>query len=112
MSNELTHYGVLGMRWGRRKGTTSSQDKTSDDHKRKVSLKKKKLSELTNAELRELTNRMQLEKQYKDLNRSNVSAGRKVVKDIVGGAAKQTASNYISKYMSKGIDALINNTKK
>ena len=65
--NELKHYGVLGMRWGRRKSASSTTlTNPSKDHVRKTQLKKKKISEMTNDELKEITNRLQLEKQYND----------------------------------------------
>ena len=42
--NELKHYGVLGMRWGRRKSVSSPTPiNPSKDHIRKVQLKKKKI---------------------------------------------------------------------
>lgn len=41
--NELKHYGVLGMRWGRRKSASSTTPiKPSKDHVRKTQLKKEK----------------------------------------------------------------------
>jgi hypothetical protein len=72
----LEHFGVLGMRWGkRRKQSGSRSDKlttkrvkrseVSDDHREKQGLKKKRVSEMSNAELKKLNERMQLEKQYK-----------------------------------------------
>ena len=52
-------------------------------------------------------NRLQMEKQYKQLTSSEISVGRKFVQDVLTNAAKQTATNYVSKYMTKGIDAAI-----
>lgn len=74
----------------------------SQDHLRAKELKKKNLSELSNAELRELNNRMQLESQYKNLKRQNVSAGQKFVKDVAYDAGKNVASEYARKYAKKG----------
>lgn len=127
----LAHYGVLGMRWGSRshrdkqariqtakkanlevrkakrtKGKGDPGD-PSEDHTKASNLKKKPLSQMSNAEIRALNERLQLERQYRDLNRKETSKGEKFVKDILVNAAKQTATNYTSKYMSKGIDVVI-----
>lgn len=110
MSNELTHYGVLGMKWGRRKA--QSPVNTSKDHKTKTQLKKKRISEMSNEELKALTTRMQLEKQYSDLKKTDTSSGKKIVQDILVNAAKQTASTYVTKYMNKGLEAAIKKATK
>lgn len=78
----LQHYGVLGMKWGRRKG----QINISDDYKNTRSLKKKKVGELSNSELRKLIERMQLEQNYKRLNPSTIQKGML----FVGSAAVTT----------------------
>lgn len=116
----LYHYGILGMKWGKRKtqgsGSTSSKksstENQSEDYKKKNVLKKKKISEMSNAELKDLNNRLQLEKQYKELTRAETSAGKKFVTDVLTNAAKQTASQYVSKYMSKGVDEILKKTMK
>lgn len=109
-NNTLYHYGVLGMRWGRRKARSSSsstngskRSNTSDDHNRAKALKKKKLSQLSNAELRELNNRMQLESQYKNLKRQDISIGRKFIKDVMYDSSKEIAKEYTKKYAKKGV---------
>lgn len=60
-NQELKHYGVLGMKWGRRK----AQYNTSADHDRANELEKKHMSEMTNQELKEFTTRRELEDRYK-----------------------------------------------
>lgn len=88
------------------KTRTSHNKNISEDFIKKNNLKKKKISELSNSELKTLNERLQLERQYKDLTKSS-SFGQKFVADILAGAAKQTASTYVAKYMSKGVDVLI-----
>ena len=107
MDNELKHYGVKGMKWGVRRA--SRRRPPSADHVRAKELKKKKLSQLSNAELKELNNRMNLESQYKNLKRQNVSAGRKFIQDVVRETAKNTASEYARKYTKKGINYVSSN---
>lgn len=111
MGNELYHYGILGMKWGVRRAGKSGSSKPkrvkSEDYTRAKNLKKKKLSELSNVELKELNNRMQLESQYKNLKKQNINIGRKFVTDLVYDTAKNTASSYASKYARQGIDKFV-----
>lgn len=93
----LYHFGVLGMKWGKRnKG--AKKISTSQEHKTKETLKKKKLSEMTNAELKTLNERLQLERSYKDLTKSQRSAGQKFVMELLGSAVKQAAMSYVQKH--------------
>lgn len=101
----LTHHGIPGMHWGHRKGSTETP--ASPDHSKAHSLKKKPLSEMSNEELKTLSTRLQLEKQYKDARKQDVSSGKKFVSDILIGAGKTTAILYTAKYMGKGVEALI-----
>lgn len=83
----LAHYGVKGMRWGRRKrrddgdGGGLFKRERSADHIKSREIKKKHVSEMSNAELKALTARLQLEKQLSDLSPSKVERGNKAVKD-------------------------------
>lgn len=76
--NELYHYGVLGMRWGRRKRPMSQ------DAKYARSLKKKKVSELSNEELRKLNERQNLERNYRSANPSAIKRGLVAASTIAG----------------------------
>ncbi len=87
----LEHYGILGMHWGHHKSRTESVP--SEDHLKKTRLKKMKVSEMSNTELRALTERMQLEKQYKDLSKGEISAGRKFAQDILLNIGKEVVTN-------------------
>lgn len=88
MDDELMHYGVLGMRWGVRRSKTSSsgssrkrkrQVNLSEDAKTAKALKKKKLDEMSNAELRKLNERQNLERNYRQANKGHVATGMKFV---------------------------------
>lgn len=103
---DLKHFGIVGMHWGRRKSTKSGTDSSSSDHKTATILKKKKLSEMSNEELKKLTTRLQLEKQFKDLSKSEQSAGQRFVSDVLLGAGKQLASKYVANSAENGIKIL------
>lgn len=99
-NNQLKHYGVLGMKWGVRRKSKQSVETSSSSKSRSV-------RDLSDAELRQIINRHQMEKQYAQITAKEKSAGAKFVSDVLTNAAKQTATSYTAKYMSKGMDALI-----
>lgn len=77
-NDEVIHYGVLGMKWGKRKDkgtsavtTTPKVDNRSDDAKAAQSAYQKSrqsgISSLSNKELQSLNERMNLEANYKRL---------------------------------------------
>lgn len=85
--NDLYHHGIKGMKWGVRKEHQSSGSKKkrskmedwSDDAKEANRINKKKVSQMSNAELQRLNNRKNLEQQYSRLNPSAISRGMKYV---------------------------------
>ena len=74
-NSTLYHHGVKGMKWGVRR---ANRQPSSDSAEAKA-LKKKKLDELSNAELRKLNDRMNLERNYSQLNPSVIKRGAKMV---------------------------------
>lgn len=113
--NFLKHYGILGMHWGRKKGTNTTtivRTNASEDHNKQVTLRGKKLHELTNDELRAFTQRSALEKQFKELTKEKVSPGRKFVTDFVTAQAKQALTQYASAYNKKMVETLLKKTMK
>lgn len=110
--DDLKHFGVKGMRWGQKRSTSSSHvskikskkaeaDKQKEenmhpDAKKKRELKKKKISELSNADLKALNERLNLEKQYKDLSRNEKTKGKSFVEKQLSNAGNQVATTIVT----------------
>jgi hypothetical protein len=77
LDDTLVHAGKKGMKWGVRKTPLSPE------HASVKSLRKNKARTLTDAELRQAIGRMNLEKQYKDLNPKGISRANKIALSIL-----------------------------
>lgn len=111
---ELYHHGVKGMKWGvrryqRKDGTLTNAGKKrynmSDDAREASRLRRKSVSEMSNAELRKLNERVQLEQQYSRLNPNAIQRGIKIV--AATAAAMGTVMN-----LYNNSDKLVNAGKK
>lgn len=97
-NNSLSHWGIKGMKWGRRRYQNSDgsltpagkkrYDDSHEDYRRAHD--KKKVSQMSDRELRERNNRLQMEKQYADLTRKK-GTGKKVINTFVSTAGTITA---------------------
>lgn len=78
----LEHYGVKGMQWGVRKKRS-----LSDDAKKVAANRGRKASELSNQQLRELNERLNLEQNYNRMNPTRIQRGQRTAAQIlaVGG---------------------------
>jgi len=87
----LAHFGIMGMHWGHRRGSSSKQSKSSTkkgpasaDYTTARELRSKGSKQLSNKELQAVAQRLQLEKQLRDLNTSDYTKGLDIVKGITG----------------------------
>lgn len=101
--NELYHFGVKGMKWGVRKDrkrSVSSKHSRSDnkDYTESRDLLKKSPNKLSNAELRKINERLNLEQQYSNLTTIQKQKGNRFI-DKVSDQMKKTAANEVSKQL-------------
>lgn len=107
-NTELMHHGIKGMHWGVRRtpeqlertrghiGTASNIVKEAKNINNSVSnirsnTKKKNLSTMTDQELRDRVNRLNLEQQYSMLSGNKVSKGQQYVKNTLEVAGSTLA---------------------
>jgi hypothetical protein len=89
MDNTLIHYGILGMKWGIRRTPEqlarargrSTTDEPHEDYKKAHT--SKSIKSMSDAELRNRLNRLQMERQYSQLSESNVSKGKEYAQKII-----------------------------
>lgn len=90
VDNTLTHYGILGMKWGvrrteaqlaRARGSKKEVVEPHEDYKKahaKVNVKT-----MSDKELRERLNRLDMEKRYKQLDGSDTSKGKAFIDKVI-----------------------------
>lgn len=81
-TDELRHWGVKGMRWGVRK-------QASKDSEEVRSIRKKRIKEMSNDELKKANNRLNLEQQYKNYTKSKRTP-QKIASDFIKTAGLVT----------------------
>lgn len=131
MEEIIAHYGILRMKWGIRRyqnkdgsltpagkrrlekldkerealtGNQSSKDSSSSSSTKKV-------SEMSDEELRNVVTRLQLEQRYKELKPRHVSAGKRFVKKIINDVLIPSATDVAKKAVKEELDNLWNKKK-
>ena len=99
--SELYHFGIKGMKWGvrrdRKRSVQTKQSKSdSSDYRESRDLLKKSPNQLSNAQLRKVNERLNLEQQYSNLTTTQKQRGQSFM-GRVQGQLKSTAVNEVSK---------------
>lgn len=118
------HFGILGMKWGRRRSTKElqaargkkdwegdSSENLSADERRYRELSKKSISEMSTEDIRSWVNRQNAINDYNRLKLAQPT-GKEFVDSILTGsgkvilsAGKEVAREQLKKYIKKGIRA-------
>lgn len=109
----LCHSGVKGMKWGVRRyqrkdgsltpaGIKRYRNSTHEDYTNAHS--KKSVKSMSNKELKDRNNRLQMEQQYEQLTKRKKSAGEKFVTGVLVASGTAVATKYATKYMTKGVE--------
>lgn len=126
MSYELAHYGVRGMRWGVRRYQRKDGSLTPEGRKRyseeespkpAAPNKKKSVSSMSNADLRNEIERLELEQRYRrlasesaKLNRTTSQKAKEYVKNILIESGNDVGKKFAKYAMSVGVNKLFEKT--
>jgi hypothetical protein len=98
----LAHFGVKGMKWGKRSSAPSSAD-AEKATAIKVKAKKSKTESLSNAELQAAINRMQLEQNFKRLRVNEKSAATRFISSTLMEIGKREVQATLAKKVAKKV---------
>lgn len=121
-NGELYHWGIKGMKWGKRRyqnpdGTLTPAGRKRYGDDRHEDYKKAhtntKVEYMSDKELRETNNRLEAERKYRQMTapEKNTSAGKKAVVGILAGTATALASEYVRKYAKQFITDYVESGK-
>lgn len=98
----LDHHGVRGMKWGVRKRRNESKRSRTFGSKGKKPVDP--LKDMSDKDLREILNRMQMEQQYRSLTTSRrKNAGAEFAKSIALNVARTQATNAVNAQIAKAL---------
>lgn len=112
-NNTLKHAGIKGMKWGVRRYqnkdgtlTPAGKKRYADAHEDYVRAHdRKNPKSMSDKELRDRLNRLQMEQQYSKMTakkKGMISKGSAIVMTAVAAAATATVTAYATKYANKG----------
>lgn len=92
MDKTLMHVGVLGMRWGRRRGSRSNSTQNTPHHSAAPAPHKPTISEMSNEELIARTTRLKLESDYMNaIPKRTASKGERFMQVVAMEVLKPSA---------------------
>lgn len=115
-NNSLAHYGVPGMKWGKRKarGSAPKSEDAAKADRYKARVRKSGVSSLSNKELKALNERINLEKSFNEVKIETYSSGKKATtkvlkksEKIVVTAIATVAAQQVASLIKSGISSAI-----
>lgn len=113
----LKHYGVKGMKWGKRKTRQTEPSHPDSEHVTNIHMRvkaQKTTRPLSNKELQDAITRMNLEQQYSRLSggidRTRVQKGRVLITKILADSGKQVVSQTVSGQLKGLADQAVKKT--
>jgi hypothetical protein len=109
LDNALEHFGVKGMKWGvrNRPSGRASKSPPSIESVRKTQINKKAKRSgkkaLTNAELQDAINRMQLEQQWSRLRTNERNVAVRFISSVLLDVGKQQVTSVAKEVVSKEV---------
>ena len=109
----LQHFGVKGMKWGRRKARTKSGSRKSKGEK--ITLhedyinahSRKSVKSMSDKELRDRLQRLNMEQQYERLNPSKINAGMKYANKVLRAATTTATATGVALTIYNNTDKII-----
>lgn len=92
----LEHYGVPGMKWGKRRA--ARKEARIQNEVERLSVKT-----MTDEQLKSRINRLKLEKEFNTLTSPEINQGRKIVGGILADVGKSLAKEYVTAQANKRI---------
>lgn len=98
-SNELKHYGILGMKWGRRKGKSVVSSPGNKHHDYLEAHTKESYKSMSTKKLKQINERLQAEKTYKELTTKQKKKGSNWVTNTLKNVGSQQLGRVLNKYV-------------
>lgn len=112
-NKELTHWGIKGMKWGQRRYqnqdgslTPAGKERYGDDDDES----EKDMDDLTDSELKAKITRLELEKRYKDLTKSEQQVKKSRGKEFVMNVLEQSGKNIATQFVTYALGTAVNKT--
>lgn len=100
---DLDRY-TIGVRKYANPTTAAGKKRHVEDHSDHSKTYRKDVRTMSDQELRDSLNRLNMERQYAQLTAKEKSTGRKWVESLLTESAKEIAKSYITKYAKKGLE--------
>lgn len=106
-STELKHYGILGMKWGRRKGKSVVSSPGGKHHDYLEAHTKESYKSMSTKKLKQINERLQAEKTYKELTSKQKKKGKSWITNTLKNVGSQQLGNALNKYVIPAVFSFV-----